>query len=139
MNGEDNELGINSQLSKVELRSQIDRMALSADAKALINDLSNVVIEVGGRLVDVGRQIVAFILDLARRYPNTAFGLIVAAVISSLIASIPLFGPILAPLLAPLLLAFGIAAGAIADLRNAPMNARIKVLEQHFATMANHG
>ncbi len=119
--------------SKRALRDRIDRLSMSADAKALLNDLLDVVIDVGGRIIAAGRQILAFIFDLVRRFPNTAFGVIVALVVSSLIASIPLLGLILGPLLSPLLLAFGLAAGAIADLKDAPLRARVADLEQYFA------
>lgn len=115
-----------------ELRDRIDRLALSADAKALLDDLLDVVIDIGGKIIAAGRQIVAFIFDLARRFPNTSFGVIVALVISSLVASIPLLGLVLGPLLSPLLLAFGLAAGAIADLKDAPLRARVSDLERHF-------
>jgi hypothetical protein len=118
--------------SKRVLREHIDRLSMSADAKAILNDLLDIVIDVGGRVVAAGRQILAFIFDLVRRFPNTAFGVIVALVVSSLIASIPLLGMVLGPLLSPLLLAFGLMGGAITDLKDAPLRARISDLERHF-------
>lgn len=119
--------------NKKHLRSYIDRLDVSADAKALLNVLLEVVIEVGGRVISAGQRIVAFVFDMMRRFPNTAFGVIVALVLSSLIASIPLLGAVLGSLLTPLLLAFGLAAGALADLQEAAMRSRITALEQHFA------
>lgn len=118
--------------TKRDLRSRIDRLSLSADAKAVLNDILEVVVDVGGRVISVGRQVLTFVLDMMRRYPNTAFGLIVALVISTLIASIPLLGIVLGPLMAPLLLAFGLAAGAVADLKDAPMRARVAQLEEYY-------
>jgi hypothetical protein len=129
---QDNGQAIALPPSKRALREQIDRLSISADAKAVLNDLLEIVIDVGGRMIAAGRQILAFILDLVRRFPNTAFGVIAALVISSLIASIPLLGLILGPLLSPLLLAFGLAAGAVTDLKDAPLRARVADLEQHF-------
>lgn len=118
---------------KKHLRSQIDRLDVSADAKALLNDLLEVVIEVGGRVISAGQRILAFVFDMMKRFPNTTFGVIVALVISSLIASIPLLGLVLGPLMTPLLIAFGLAAGALADMQDAPFRSRIAKLEQHFA------
>lgn len=121
--------------SKRDLLASIDRLTISADAKALLNDLATITIEVAGKMVAAGRQILAFVLDMMKRFPNTAFGLIVALVISTLVAAIPLLGIVLGPLLAPLLLAFGIGAGALADLRSTEIRARVGQLETHFASV----
>lgn len=118
--------------TKRDLRAQIDRLSLSADAKAVLNDILEVAIEVSGRVISVGRQVLTFALDMMQRYPNTTFGLIVALVISTLISSIPLLGVVLGPLIAPLLLAFGLAAGALADLKDGPMRARVAQLEEYY-------
>ena len=139
MENESNMLRLGPAPSKRVLRDQIERLSISADAKALLNDLLDVVIEVGGRVIAAGRQILAFIFDLVQRFPNTTFGVIVALVVSSLIASIPLLGLVLGPLLSPLLLAFGLLAGAIADLKDAPLRARVADLERHFASATNNG
>ncbi|NBB40114.1 MULTISPECIES: hypothetical protein [Sphingomonadaceae] len=139
MENELNMLTLEPAPSKRVLRDQIERLSISADAKALLNDLLDVVIEVGGRVIAAGRQILAFIFDLVRRFPNTTFGVIVALVVSSLITSIPLLGLILGPLLSPLLLAFGLVAGAIADLKDAPLRARVVDLERHFASATRNG
>lgn len=118
--------------SKRYLRDRIDRLAISADAKALLYDLADVTLEIGGKIVAAGRQILTFLFDLAKRFPNTAFGVIVALVVSSLIAAIPLLGVVLGPLLTPLLLAFGLASGALADLKEAAIRARVSQIERHF-------
>lgn len=115
------------------LRAQIDRLSISADAKAVLNDILEVITEVGGRVISVGRQVLTFVFDMMQHYPNTAFGLVVALVVSTLISSIPLLGVVLGPLLAPLLIAFGLAAGALADLKDGPMRARVAQLEEYYA------
>lgn len=131
-------LVLESMPPKRALRDRIDRLSVSADAKALLNDLLEMAIEVSGRVIDAGRRILAFVFDLVERFPNTAFGVIVALVVSTLIASIPLLGLVLGPLLSPLLLAFGLAAGAIADLKDAPLRARVGALERHFVSATHH-
>lgn len=138
MNEVANSLILESMPPKRVICDRIDRLSVSADAKALLNDLLELAIDVGGRVIDAGRRILAFIFDLVERFPNTAFGVIVALVVSTLIASIPLLGLVLGPLLSPLLLAFGLAAGAIADLKDAPLRARVGVLERHFASATHH-
>jgi len=125
--------------SKNDLRLHIERLGVSADAKALLNNLLDLAVEVSGRVVSAGRQILSFIFDMMKRFPNAAFGVIVALVVSSLIASIPLLGAVLAPLMTPLLLAFGLAAGALADLKDGPMRSRVAMLEEHFANVIDHG
>ncbi|WP_242118535.1 hypothetical protein [Sphingomonas lacusdianchii] len=137
MDDDANSLVLESMPPKRVLRDRIDRLSVSADAKALLNDLLEMAIEVGGRVI-AGRRILAFVFDLVERFPNTAFGVIVASVVSTLIASIPLLGLVLGPLLSPLLLAFGLAAGAIADLKDAPLRARVGALERHFASANQH-
>jgi hypothetical protein len=138
MDDDANSLVLEPMPPKRALRDRIDRLSVSADAKALLNDLLEMAIEVGGRVIDAGRRILAFVFDLVERFPNTAFGVIVALVVSTLIASIPLLGLILGPVLSPLLLAFGLAAGAIADLKDAPLRARVGALERHFASATQH-
>jgi len=118
--------------SKRDLRDRINRLSISADAKALLNDLADVTVDVGGKVIAAGRQILAFVFDLAKRFPNTTFGVIVALIVSSLIGSIPLLGFVLGPLLAPMLLAFGLAAGALADLNEAAIRSRVSQLERHL-------
>jgi hypothetical protein len=120
--------------SKRYLRDRIDRLAISADSKALLYDLADITVDVGGKVVSAGRQILAFVLDLVKRFPNTAFGVIVALVVSSLIGAIPLFGVVLGPLLTPLLVAFGLASGALADLQEGAIRSRVSQLERHFMT-----
>jgi hypothetical protein len=94
--------------------------------------LQELLLRLGGQVISAGRQILAFVLDLVQRFPNNAFGVIIALVLSSLIAAIPLLGGVLGPLLTPVLLAFGLASGALADLKEAAVRLRISQLERHF-------
>ncbi len=118
-----------------ELMDQLDRLAMSADAKAVLARLADVTVTIGGKLVRAGRRILAFVIDAVQRFPNTTFGLIAALVVSSLIASVPFLGAVLGPLLSPLLLAFGIGMGALADLKESALRARGRHLEQEFGAI----
>ncbi|MBS0479036.1 MAG: hypothetical protein JSR79_07040 [Proteobacteria bacterium] len=50
MNDDTNALVLETMPSKRVLRDRIDRLSASADAKAILNDLLDVVIDVGGRM-----------------------------------------------------------------------------------------
>ena len=113
-----------------ELVGRIEQLPLSADAKAILRDIADVSVSVGGRLVAAGRQVIAFALELARQFPQTTFGLIVGLVLAGLIASIPLLGSLLGPLFGPLLIALGIAKGAIEDMRTNAMRDRVDQFER---------
>ena len=115
--------------SRADVIGGIERLALSADAKALLAQIADTSTTVGGQIIYIGRRIIGFILDLLRSFPNTAFGLIAGFVVATLIASIPLVGALIGPLLTPLLLALGIAKGALADLQQGEIGQRVAMLE----------
>lgn len=121
--------------SRRALLDRIEGLAIPADAKVLLARLLTTTLEVGGRIVEVGRRILAFALDLAKSFPNVAFGVTVALIMSMLIASVPLLGGLLAPLLTPLLLALGLGVGALADLREGAMARRVARLEDEFRAL----
>lgn len=118
-----------------DLLDRIERLDVSADAKLVLANIATVTMEVGGRIVEAGRRIVAFAFELAKSFPNTIFGLIVALILSSLIASIPLLGGMLGALLAPLLLAYGLGSGAMQDLKDGALRRRVTELESEFRTI----
>lgn len=102
--------------SRRVLLDRIERMAMSADAKAATARLVDFSMEVGGKLLQIGKAVLTFVFDLMKRFPNIVFGVTIALVVSFLIASVPLFGPALSALLTPLLVAFGLTMGAIIDM-----------------------
>lgn len=126
-------------LSKTAIRARIDRLELSADAKAILCDVADFTIDVGGRIVQAGQKLLSFIFDLVSRFPNTTFGLIAGYVVTALLASVPLLGPILGAVVGPLLLAMGISAGALADLKERVIVTRVERLEQEFNALGPAG
>lgn len=118
--------------SRRALLDRIDQLDISADAKLLLGNLLTATIDVGGRLIEAGRRILAFILEAARQFPGTVFGVVVGVALSMLIASIPLLGGLLGPLLAPLLIAFGLGSGALSDLKDGALRQRVAALEAEF-------
>ncbi len=121
--------------SRTELHDRIDRLTVSADAKALLSQIVDVTALVGGKVVQVGRKIISFILETFKMFPNTAFGLIVGYVIATLIASIPFIGAVLGAFLGPLLIALGLLRGAIEDMKTAAIRQRVAALEAEFRSL----
>jgi hypothetical protein len=119
-----------SALPAVKIEKAISRLPVSADSKALIMNISQVTVRVGREVLRVGRLVVSFAIDLAKRYPNTAFAVIIGLVMTGLISLIPWIGPFLAAFLGPILLIAGIAWGAANDLREASLRKRLELLEK---------
>ncbi|WP_426038002.1 hypothetical protein [Brevundimonas sp. DC300-4] len=117
------------RIDRAMINRRIEGLAISADLKALLASLLDTTIEIGGKLVDLGARIVAFVLEFARAYPGVAFGVAAALVLSFLIGAIPVVGPLLTPFLTPLLLIIGIGLGALDDLTDGGMLVRLKGLQ----------
>lgn len=115
-----------------DIMTAIDRLVVSADAKVLLARLEGMTVSIGQTIVAVGRQILSFAFEALKMFPNTAFGLVIGAVMAALIGSIAILGGILAPVLGPLLIACGIGVGAIADMRNDGLRTRINAFEANL-------
>jgi hypothetical protein len=118
------------------LDAVIENMAISADAKMLLHDLTKVTLKIGTAVLAVGRAILSFALGAIKRYPNATFGLIVGATVAALVGGIPLVGAVLGPVLGKLLTALGLTMGAIADLKDATIRSEIAALERKVAIVA---
>jgi hypothetical protein len=113
------------RIDRAMINRRIERLNVSADMKVLLSSLVDTTIEAGGKLIDLGARVVAFVFELAKAYPGVAFGVVAALVLSFLISSIPVIGPVLSPVLTPLLLILGISLGALDDLTDGGMRARL--------------
>lgn len=111
--------------SRRELHNSLDRLALPADAKVLMGRLLDTTATVAGRIIEVGRRILSFVLEMMRTYPGTTLGVLVGLTLTSLVGSIPLLGFVLGPIVGPLLAAFMLTQGALADLRNSTVERQI--------------
>ena len=118
--------------SRKSIEERIERLAAPADVKAALAAMVDISVEIGGKIIEVGRRILAFIFDFARSYPNLTVGLVAALVLSHLIASIPGIGPILSPVLTLLLLIVGVGLGAMRDLADGSMRIELSGLEAYF-------
>ena len=125
-------------LSKQGIRERIESLPISADAKAILFDIAEITIDVGGKLVQAGRKILSFVFDLVQRFPNTTFGVLVGFVLTALVSSVPLLGPVLGALLGPLLIALGIGMGALADMKgDRAFAGRVQRLEEEFVALTS--
>ena len=120
---------VDLRIDRGMLARRIERLNVSADVKALLSSMIDTTIEVGGKLVDIGARVMAFVFELAKAYPGVAFGIIAALVLSFLISSIPVVGPLLTPILTPLLLIIGVSLGALDDLTDGGKRDRLHGLQ----------
>jgi hypothetical protein len=125
--------------SKRTLQGQLDHVAMPADAKVLMGKLLETTTEVAGRIIEIGRQILAFVLDLLKRYPATGLGALVGLTVTFLLGSVPLLGLVLAPLLGPLLTAFMISQGALVDMQNSAIEKQIELFGARLDVALAHG
>lgn len=121
-------------IDRAAIMRRIERLDLSADVKALLSSLVGVTIDVGGRLIDLGARVMAFIFDMAKAYPGVAFGIVAALVLSFLISAIPVVGPLISPILTPLLLIIGVTLGALNELTDGGMRRRLEGLSVQLNT-----
>ena len=117
---------------RVAINRRIERLEASADMKAILASLVDTTIVVGGKLIDLGARVLAFVFELARAYPGMAFGVVAALVLSYLISSVPVVGPVLSPILTPILLIVGISLGALDDLTDGGMRHRLQGLRDQL-------
>lgn len=129
------ELG--SALPLRKLDEFIERMALSADAKALLSDLGRLTVKVGGVLLQIGRQILTLALEIVKSFPNTVFGIVVTVAVWILLGSMGAVAGALGAFLTPLMLIFAVTKGMMADFAQAEWAASLRGLERKIAAGAS--
>lgn len=122
--------------SKAVLVRSVEQLDISADAKSILINMADITARAGETVIAIGRQILGFIFDLFRQFPNSSFGLIAGFVVGTLIAAIPFVGAALAAVFTPLLMALGLAKGAVADLGNAEIRSRMTDFENRLRLLA---
>lgn len=120
-----------------QLHTQLENISMPADAKVAIAELIDMTANVGVRVIEIGRRIVAFAFELMRQFPNLAFCAIIALLLNALIAAIPLLGPLLQALIGPLILAGGVGLGALLELRDGDLRGRVDLLTRQFEAILN--
>jgi tetrahydromethanopterin S-methyltransferase subunit B len=120
------------------LQEKVDRLPISADAKSILMDVAKVTLAVGGKVIAFGRKILAFAIELAGKFQNVIFGVVIALIMAAVLATLPLLGPAISALLTPLLLALGLGRGAIEDFKNMSVQREIDGLKQRMSILAAH-
>ena len=118
-----------------ELQSQLNRINLSADAKLALYNLSEMTYRVGDKIVDIGRRILAFVMELVRKFPNITIAVLAAIVISALIGSVALLGPLLQALLGPLVVAAAVGFGTLAEMREGHLGLSVDWLTREIEAL----
>jgi hypothetical protein len=129
------EVKITPILDRNTINRRIENLDISADMKALFARLLDLTIEVGGKLINLGRRLLTFVFEMAKAYPSTAIGLILALVLSHLVASIPFLGPVLSAFLTPIVMIYCVGAGWADDTKDGAMRRRVAGLEAQFRAM----
>ena len=115
-----------------QIETFIDRLDISADAKANLASFAKVTLKVGCEVVRIGRKIVDVLFSFLRNFPGIGFGAVFAVVITTLLGAIPLLGAILGPLASTLLIAFG----GYVDLKNPAFSARLDAFVEELRPLA---
>jgi hypothetical protein len=121
--------------SDEQLLSQIDKMNVSADIKALLYSFSKTTIKAGKVILKIGRKILDILLSIIKAFPNVTFGLIFGWLVGALLSAIPYLGHVLGPLATPIAMAFGSALGAKADLEAGGLGKRIDAVLAEFSPL----
>lgn len=127
---------LNSSLPLKILDDLIERMALSADAKALLSDLARITVHFGGVLIPIGRKILTLALEIVRSFPNTVFGIVVTVAVGLVLGSMGKVAVALGAVLTPLMLIFAVTKGMMADFAQANWASSLRDLERKLATVA---
>ena len=120
------------------LQEKVDRLPISADAKSILMDVAKVTLSVGGKVIAFGRKILEFAIELAGKFQNLIFGIIIALIMSAVIATLPLLGPVFSALLTPLMVAVGMGRGAMEDFKNMSVQREIDALKERMSILAAH-
>lgn len=115
-----------------QIESFIDRLDISADAKANLASFAKVTVKLGREVVRIGRKILDVMFSFLRNFPSIGFAVIFAVVITTLLGAIPLIGAVLGPIASALLIAFG----GYVELRNPAFSASLDAFIEELRPLA---
>ncbi len=101
--------------SLTQIQQQVDNLPYNQDVKALLGRMASLTLEIGGVVLQVGREFLELVFTLMRRYPNTTFYTLMGVSLGFLISSIPVLGWLLGWLIQPLFIALGLVMGLVLD------------------------
>lgn len=123
------------EFSDEQLRARIDRMDISADAKAMLYSFTKATITVGKTIIKIGRKIIDILFTVLRSFPHLTFGVIFGYIVGALIATLPFIGAWLASIVTPLAILFGIVLAFPQELQAGELGARISAIVDKFAPL----
>lgn len=122
-------------LSDEYIRKRIDRLAVSADVKALLYALAKASVTVGQTVVRIGRKVLDFVCTLLKEFPKLTFFALLGAITGFLVASIPILGIVIGPFLTPIAIALGAAFGVLEDIKDQSLRRKIAEFQAQFSPL----
>jgi|AntRauTorckE6833_2_1112554.scaffolds.fasta_scaffold30202_2 hypothetical protein len=119
--------------SESKIKSTIENLNISADAKSALYEITNATVRAGRLIIKVGRKILDIVLETLKNFPNASFGLVLGGIMGILVASVPFIGAILAPFLTPLAMIYGFAVGMKRDVEDKNLANAIAAANADFA------
>lgn len=104
--------------SESKIKSTLENLNISADAKSALYAIINTTIRAGRLIVKIGRKILDIVIETLKNFPNASFGLVLGGMMGVLVASVPLIGVILAPFITPLAMIYGFVVGMKQDVND---------------------
>ncbi len=122
--------------SDAQIAALIDRLSLSADAKANLVMFTKATLKIGKTIVKIGRKIIDMVFSLLRHFPAMGFAVIFALFLGALISAIPLIGAVIGPLAMTIAGIAGVAIGGRAELMSGDFGTRVQAFLQELRPLA---
>ena len=119
-------------MAEERIKGIVDALNISTDAKSLLYSFSKVTIQVGEKIVKIGRKIIDYIFRVLTEFLSASFGMVFGAIAGFLISSIPVLGVVLRPLFTPIAIALGLVAGLKEDLKDKALARRVAEINAKF-------
>lgn len=121
--------------TRKEIKSWINKLEISADAKAILNNIAQTTFRVGEVIVRIGLKILDIVSYLLKNYPNASVGVIFGFFVGTLAATIPLIGLLIGPFVVALsTILFGVI-GYREDLLDKSLKRKIQEYMADFNTL----
>lgn len=116
----------------------INNLKISAEAKAILAEIYGQSIKIGQTVVFIGIKVIEYVFYFLKKYPQTAIGVVIGAVIGMLVNSVPLVGWVFGAFITPLCVALGLAFGFWSDLKNDMLKREIDArINENFGQFKN--
>lgn len=120
-------------VSSSDLYLWLRESGLPDEVAIRLKDIIETVVEVGDRVINIGKIILIKIIDFVKAHPNLAIGIAVGAAIGALVSMVPILGTYLAPVALAISTTIGAIAGHRLDKLN---NGQMDNLETDLITIS---